>query len=292
MLEPEGTVEIKYRHRDLIKTMHRLDPICKELKEKLKQLGKKLGGNNNNSDQDEAQKPTSPRLLSPDESNKLNERKKIDDEIQKLEKELQQRENSLASIYHQISVTFADLHDTPGRMLSKHVIKDVIEWKTSRTFFYWRLRRLLAQGNVVKKIMSNVQNKLTHEKALSMLKSWFEEATAAKKGKSWTNNEFVAHWLESEIFDEEDDASFLSEKLQKLAHDNILGQVRDIIEQHPSIALESIGYLVELTSPEKIKQVIKLLSDKVNATTSVNESSQKRDEEISHSGKLKQNSKK
>lgn len=36
VLEPEGTVEIKYRARDLVKTMHRLDSVCKEIKEKIK----------------------------------------------------------------------------------------------------------------------------------------------------------------------------------------------------------------------------------------------------------------
>jgi acetyl-CoA carboxylase/biotin carboxylase 1 len=35
VLEPAGTVEIKYRQRDLIKTMHRLDPKLKELRDSM-----------------------------------------------------------------------------------------------------------------------------------------------------------------------------------------------------------------------------------------------------------------
>lgn len=35
MLEPEGTVEIKFRKRDLQKTMRRIDATCKQLVEKL-----------------------------------------------------------------------------------------------------------------------------------------------------------------------------------------------------------------------------------------------------------------
>ena len=35
ILEAEGTVEIRFRKRDVIKTMHRLDPTCKEIKRKL-----------------------------------------------------------------------------------------------------------------------------------------------------------------------------------------------------------------------------------------------------------------
>lgn len=38
VLEAEGTVEIKYRARDLIKTMERLDPECRELKERIKSI--------------------------------------------------------------------------------------------------------------------------------------------------------------------------------------------------------------------------------------------------------------
>lgn len=35
VLEPEGTVDIKFRYKDLSKTMHRLDPVCKEIKDQL-----------------------------------------------------------------------------------------------------------------------------------------------------------------------------------------------------------------------------------------------------------------
>lgn len=38
VLEAEGTVEIKYRLRDLHKTMARLDPECRELKERIKAI--------------------------------------------------------------------------------------------------------------------------------------------------------------------------------------------------------------------------------------------------------------
>ena len=39
VLEPEGTVEIKYRKKDLVKTMARLDKQYSELLGKLKQPG-------------------------------------------------------------------------------------------------------------------------------------------------------------------------------------------------------------------------------------------------------------
>ena len=42
MLEPEGTVEIKFRKRDILTTMARTDAVYIELQEKLKQKGQSI----------------------------------------------------------------------------------------------------------------------------------------------------------------------------------------------------------------------------------------------------------
>uniref|UniRef100_A0A452HCX6 acetyl-CoA carboxylase n=1 Tax=Gopherus agassizii TaxID=38772 RepID=A0A452HCX6_9SAUR len=86
VLEPEGTVEIKFRRKDLVKTMRRVDPIYSRLAERL----------------------GTPEL-SPAERKEL-------------ETKLKEREEFLIPIYHQVAVQFADLHDTPGRMQEKGVI--------------------------------------------------------------------------------------------------------------------------------------------------------------------------
>ncbi|KFV14238.1 Acetyl-CoA carboxylase 2, partial [Tauraco erythrolophus] len=102
ILEPGGTVEIKYRKKDLVKTMRRIDTVYAKLVE---QLG-------------------TPELS----------------EVQRkeLEKQLKAREELLLPIYYQVAVHFADLHDTPGRMQEKGVITDILEWKNARSFLYWR----------------------------------------------------------------------------------------------------------------------------------------------------------
>jgi acetyl-CoA carboxylase carboxyltransferase component len=176
VLEPEGTVEIKYRVKDLIKTIHRLDTKCIEIKEKIKLLQSSIN--------DSSTKTTDQNLISrlkeseQNESNEKNESAK--EQILQLEKQLEAREKYLIPIYHQIAVHFVDLHDTPGRMLHKNVIKNIIEWRTSRKFFYWRLRRLLVQDHIVKEIISSSKNELNFEDALDLLKKWFEEANLAK----------------------------------------------------------------------------------------------------------------
>ena len=96
VLEPEGTVEIKFRMKDLSKAMHRLDPVCISLKE---------------------------RMASPEMSRT---------ERTQLEREMKAREQALRPIYHEVAVLFADLHDKPGRMQEKGVIMVSGE----RFFFY------------------------------------------------------------------------------------------------------------------------------------------------------------
>uniref|UniRef100_A0A4W5MN20 acetyl-CoA carboxylase n=1 Tax=Hucho hucho TaxID=62062 RepID=A0A4W5MN20_9TELE len=86
VLEAEGTVEIKYRRKDLLKTMRRIDSVYAGLAE---QLG-------------------TPELT--------------DKQRRDLEAKLRAREEFLLPIYHQVAVQFVDLHDTPGRMHEKGML--------------------------------------------------------------------------------------------------------------------------------------------------------------------------
>ena len=112
VLEAEGTVEIKFRRKDVEKCIKRLDPECKNLIEKI----------------------SCPSL---DAAAKAS-----------LERKLSERMDFLCPLYHSVAVMFADLHDTPGRMEEKGCITQVIEWSKAREFFYWRLRRRLLEHQV------------------------------------------------------------------------------------------------------------------------------------------------
>ncbi len=143
VLEPEGTVEIKYRSKDLVKTMHRLDTVCIELKEKLK--------------------------------------KTTVVEKNVLEKQLNDRETHLLPLYHQAAVMFADLHDTPGRMLAKRTINGIVDWKSCRSFFYWRLKRLLYENQIVTQIMSISNDTLSFKESKKLIENWFIESLNESK---------------------------------------------------------------------------------------------------------------
>lgn len=69
---------------------------------------------------------------------------------------------------------FADLHDTPERMLEKGVIQAIVPWSHSRHKLYWRLRRLLAEERVKKEIRK-YQPSLADSLIDAMLRRWFFE---------------------------------------------------------------------------------------------------------------------
>lgn len=87
MLEPEGLVEIKYRARDLIKNMNRLDAECKQLWAAISD-------------------PNATTAAKAD-----------------LEQQLNKRHRQLLPVYHQVALYFADLHDTAVKMQERGVIQ-------------------------------------------------------------------------------------------------------------------------------------------------------------------------
>merc|ERR1712022_56004 len=89
--------------------------------------------------------------------------RRLDPVLQKLTKkeqvpgvmlQIQRRQHLLHGIYKQIAIKFADLHDCPERLLAKNTIREIVPWKKSRNYFYWRLRYRLH----LQKIYLKVQN--------------------------------------------------------------------------------------------------------------------------------------
>uniref|UniRef100_A0A670JX92 acetyl-CoA carboxylase n=1 Tax=Podarcis muralis TaxID=64176 RepID=A0A670JX92_PODMU len=227
VLEPEGTVEIKFRKKDLVKTMRRVDPIYVRLAERL----------------------GTPEL-SPAERKEL-------------ETKLKEREEFLIPIYHQVAVQFADLHDTPGRMQEKGVITDILEWKTSRTFFYWRLRRLLLE-DLVKKKIHDANPELTDGQIQAMLRRWFVEVEGTVKAYLWDNNKDLVEWLEKQLTEEEGARSVVDENIKYISRDYILKQIRSVVLRlvtpnskqalyltiHESPAGKGLGILAQYVTPK------------------------------------------
>ena len=118
VLEPDAIASIKYRKGDLTATAMRLDSV-------LVGLNAKLAAD-----------------ASPDATpaDKLDEAQRA-----QIKTEISERLNLVMGIYQQIAVQFADLHDGPGRMAATGVVVQEVAWESSRSYFYWRLRRRLAE---------------------------------------------------------------------------------------------------------------------------------------------------
>ncbi|XP_043924452.1 acetyl-CoA carboxylase 2 [Protopterus annectens] len=223
VLEAEGTVEIKFRKKDLVKTMRRIDAEYAGLAE---QLG-------------------TPELS--------------EEERKKLSNQLKAREEFLLPIYHQVAVQFADLHDTPGRMHEKGVITDIIEWKNARTFFYWRLRRLLLE-EIAKQEILKANKELSDGHIQSMLRRWFVESEGAVKAYLWESNQDVVEWLEKNLHEEDGRCSTIRENIKFLKRDFALKHIRSLLQLNPEVAMDSIIYMTQHITPAQRAKIAHLLA--------------------------------
>jgi acetyl-CoA carboxylase/biotin carboxylase 1 len=163
VLEANGAASVKYRSRDLIATMHRLDDQLKSFDESLKTVNG-------------------------------------DAELEKkLREKIGEREQMLLPVYEQISVQFCELHDTPGRMKAVGVIEKEIEWTEARSYFYWRLRRKLAEFDLRKQLIQAAEvgrgvKALAPLQATGVIKKWFLEAPNMTEA-FWNDDKIVLSWM-------------------------------------------------------------------------------------------------
>jgi len=160
VLEAAGAASIKYRDQDIINTAHRID-------EGLMALDRNI---------------TTARQSGMDTTS--------------LEKEVKAREKMLYGVYQQLAVHFADLHDTPGRMQAKGVIRRQVNWTQSRSFFFWRLRRRLTEFDLAAGMAKHSLGPVAADHRRSVvadLKAWF--LAAGGSAEAWEDDKKVLGWL-------------------------------------------------------------------------------------------------
>ena len=131
--------------------MHRMDPVLLELDENLSTVG---------SD---------------------------DSATKKIEDDIKNREKTLLPLYTQIAHEFADLHDRAGRMKAKGCINEVLEWKTARGYFYWRIRRRQQEEAIKSRLVAASNNALTLADAAKRLTAVLPQSSD-KDTVSWLEN--------------------------------------------------------------------------------------------------------
>ena len=231
VLEPEGIIGIKYRKDKQLETMARLDPLYASLKKQIAENG-----------------------LSKEETDAL-------------KKKMTEREQHLLPIYAQISIQFADLHDRAGRMKAKGVIRDILEWRNARRFFYWRVRRRLNEEYILRRMAASVvpagqqgaaaaspMTSDTRARHLHLLQAWTGVANFAK------NDREVAMWYE-------ENRSTVAKKIEALRADAIGDEMRDIFtaatgkDASVSAAWKGVRELLRVMPVEDRDKVLKFLKE-------------------------------
>jgi len=226
VLEANGAASVKYRTKDLIVTMHRLD-------DQLQALDKQLAS---------------------DEKAK-----------QSIQEEIVKREHALLPVYEQISVQFCELHDTPGRMKAVGVIEREVEWIESRNFFYWRLRRKLAEYDLRKKLIEATQvgravATLAPVEASNVVKKWFSE-TPGMSEAAWEDDKLLLSWM-GERYAE------LEQKVLAYTKQCVVEEVVQVMTAGGNTAVvgtagivEGVGEAYKKMDPERKAQLVKMLKE-------------------------------
>jgi len=187
VLEPEGMIEIKFRTRELLECMRRLDQQLINLKEKLSEAksNKDFGA------------------------------------YDSLQQQIRFREKQLLPLYTQIATKFAELHDTSLRMKAKGVIKEVLDWRNSRSVFYRRLHRRIGEHSLINSVRDAAGDQLSYVSAMNLLKEWYLNSDIAKgRGDAWLDDEAFFRWR--------DDPANYEDKLKELRVQRLLLQLTNI----------------------------------------------------------------
>lgn len=79
-------------------------------------------------------------------------------------------------------------------MQAKGVIRQQVTWAQSRHFFYWRLRRRLAEFDVARNMRETDSTIQTRNDAIEIMKGWFFESGGTEE--VWRDDKKAMIWLQ------------------------------------------------------------------------------------------------
>lgn len=214
VLEPEGMIEIKFRPKEILECMGRLDQQLISLKSKLQEA--KVGSGSHH------------------------------EYVNSLQKSISAREKQLLPAYTQIATKFAELHDTSLRMAAKGVVKEVVDWKGSRSFFYKRLNRRVSEWSLIKSVTDASGEELSNKSALELIKNWL-----LASGAMWEDDEAFFAW--------KDDPLNYDKHLKELRAKKVLSQLSSLGESSSSdleALKQGLSALLSKVEPSSRAQLI------------------------------------
>ncbi|XP_052188195.1 acetyl-CoA carboxylase 1-like [Diospyros lotus] len=226
VLEPEGMIEIKFRTKELLECMGRLDQQLIHLKAKLQEARGTAGAHAT---------------------------------CESLQKQIKAREKQLLPVYIQIATKFAELHDTSLRMKAKGVIREVVDWSNCRSFFYKRLLRRVGETSLIKTVRDAAGEQLSYESARDLVKKWFLDSKNAEGGENaWTDDELFFAW--------KDNPGNYEEKLQELRVQKVLLQLSNIGDSPLDLQAlpQGLAALLNKVDPSSRAQLIEELGKVLN----------------------------
>lgn len=123
--------------------------------------------------------------------------RRCDDKLKELDpvkdaEQIATRETQLLPLYTSIAEHFADLHDRAERMKQVGVIRQALEWKNARRFFYWRVKRRVLEDHLAGK-MQGADSRFSYATALEQIQQWL--------GAAKDDDQAATAWLEKEDFE-------------------------------------------------------------------------------------------
>jgi acetyl-CoA carboxylase/biotin carboxylase 1 len=211
VLEPEGIVNIKYRRDKQLETMARLDPEYSALRKQL------------------ADKSLSPEQLT------------------EVKAKATAREKLLLPVYMQVSLQFADLHDRAGRMKAKDVIRQSLQWREARRFFYWRVRRRVNEEYILRRMLASKDPLSSRARNLQTLAAW-----TGIPNFSHADHD-VAMWYE-------ENRKTVHEKVEALKTEGVAFDVASLLRANSKGGLKGVQQVLSMLPVAEREEALKFLS--------------------------------
>ncbi len=144
------------------------------------------------------------------------------------------------------------MHDTPGRMKAKGVIRKLVPWAESRAYFFWRLTRRLREFELYDGVMKDIPlaSRVSRKEFTQELQSFYAKSTqmddANELEVSWDNDRKVLAWLNEQSSSSVQD--FTWQKRSALQVQQITSRLQDLMKNASSSSSSSMSLLQQSLS--------------------------------------------